>query len=297
MASFVRQKRQTRFYWAELGFMALGLLGLQPSLFTNFLLGTQSKPSSAIDTNYTSISQSADAYKDWASSQLNSLLTQHAGPLITPQGWAPAPITSSYVPSTSYNPTANTAQHAYAAPPAYGQQQAATHQNYAPASYAQQAPVHGQNGQQSAYMAQTTPNPFYSNQPYPNYPSNQSNATFGQTGNPYSQTPNGSMSTPFQTATPGYPYSNTASPYSNATGVNGSGINYSPNNGNNTFGLNGVGTTPASVPTQYNSVYQPNPANQQYLTPQGYPIPQSNTAVNSSNWQRYQPVTNPYLYR
>ena len=63
MVYFARQKRQTRFYWAELGFMALGLLGLQPSLFTNLIKGSQSKASTLTDSFYpTQQGQSSRGY-------------------------------------------------------------------------------------------------------------------------------------------------------------------------------------------------------------------------------------------
>ncbi len=52
MAYSARHKRQTRFYWAELGFMALGLFGLQPSLFTSLFKGSRSRTSSLADAAY-----------------------------------------------------------------------------------------------------------------------------------------------------------------------------------------------------------------------------------------------------
>jgi len=52
MAYFARQKRQTKTYWAELGFMALGLFGLQPSLFTNLLSVPQPNLSAVSDPFY-----------------------------------------------------------------------------------------------------------------------------------------------------------------------------------------------------------------------------------------------------
>ena len=45
MSNFPRQKRQARSYWAELGFLALGLFALQPSLLSNLLSGSQSNSS------------------------------------------------------------------------------------------------------------------------------------------------------------------------------------------------------------------------------------------------------------
>ncbi len=73
MAYFARQKRQSRFYWAELGFMALGLLGLQPSLFTNLLTGSASKLQAPAEAQYqTQLSQAMRGYEYMSAPQFAS---------------------------------------------------------------------------------------------------------------------------------------------------------------------------------------------------------------------------------
>ena len=65
MAYFARQKRQSRFYWAELGFLALGLLGLQPSLIINLIMGSQAKSSpNANPVQQAFQNQPVDFYRD-----------------------------------------------------------------------------------------------------------------------------------------------------------------------------------------------------------------------------------------
>ena len=113
MAHFSRQKRQSRFYWAELGFMALGLIGLQPGLFTHLIFGSPSRPTSYDDSHYQAFLnpalnqiQTLDHYRDWPQTYLASY---HPAPSIygtvgSNQGWASSQLpTSSYLPSTSYS--------------------------------------------------------------------------------------------------------------------------------------------------------------------------------------------------
>lgn len=199
MAAFVRQKRQSRFYWAELGFMALGLLGLQPALFTSFLMGTP-KSTNPADANY--VSPQVQAVESWAASQLTNLLNNSlaGGPVNTGTGWMPQPV-SGQVPSTNYTPstyqtnnyaqpyynqqpTATTAQQPYYASTQHpgtqysGAQYSGTQHTqpqYAQGAYAQQnyaqqpyyaptSPTAGTNTawqNQAAYMAQA---PVYNNQ-------------------------------------------------------------------------------------------------------------------------------------
>ena len=86
MAHFARQKRQSRFYWAELGFMALGLLGLQPSLFINLIMGSQTKSNPFLSTLS---NQTSDVYRDLPATHLASYYP--AQPLLglpsIAQGW------------------------------------------------------------------------------------------------------------------------------------------------------------------------------------------------------------------
>ena len=67
MAYYARQKRQSNFYWAELGFMAVGLLGLQPELFINLIQGSQSKVTAYENRLYApSVYQAYDFSRDYS---------------------------------------------------------------------------------------------------------------------------------------------------------------------------------------------------------------------------------------
>ena len=175
MAAFIRQKRQSRFYWAELGFMALGLLGLQPALFTNFLMGTQSKPAYN-DASYANPQlQSFEIYKDWAASQLASILTHgQAGPVNTGNGWLPQPVgTNGALPSTTFAPNnfvPNQVAANYTHPSPYAQQQYTyPQQTYPQQTYAQQPHSQSAAYGQGAYGSPTYGSPTYAQAPY-NYP-------------------------------------------------------------------------------------------------------------------------------
>ena len=52
MTYIPRQKRQARSYWAELGFLVMGLFALQPSLLTNLLPGPQNKHTQEMGSQY-----------------------------------------------------------------------------------------------------------------------------------------------------------------------------------------------------------------------------------------------------
>jgi hypothetical protein len=171
--------------------MALGLLGLQPALFTNFLMGTQSK--TAAYGEGTQQPQVLDSYKEWAAGQLTSLLTNGhlnanlggnlagnvGGPQSTPSGWAPQPVVNmpgAALPSTSptnfnanqyaaaqynqaYTQPNGYVQSGYAAPPTYQQQQQYGQQQ----QYAQ--PTYNQPTQQP-YYPQSQPYNVVAQQPY-----------------------------------------------------------------------------------------------------------------------------------
>ncbi|HUP77382.1 MAG TPA: hypothetical protein VM260_02395 [Pirellula sp.] len=107
MAHFSRQKRQSRFYWAELGFLTLGLLGLQPSLFTNLLAGSQSKLSSfkpVFHNQEYPYYPAFDGYWDWMNIQQSSYMPTQStiGPENQNQRWFPSQTVTSALHPTSY---------------------------------------------------------------------------------------------------------------------------------------------------------------------------------------------------
>ncbi len=183
MAIFGRQKRQPRTYWAELGFMILGLLGLQPTLFMSLLQGTPEKVANYAEQNGYSVSpQSLEAIRDWTTSHLTGLLPHsQQGPMSTPNGWAPVPVQASGgLPSTSYTPSGYLAsqsmtqpypmQNTYGTAAGYAQQPA----TYGQPNYSQ--PGYGQsNFGQSNYGQFGNAQTGYGQQPQ--YGTNPANAT------------------------------------------------------------------------------------------------------------------------
>jgi hypothetical protein len=180
MAIFTRQKRQPRTYWAELGFMVLGLLGLQPSLFLSLFQSAPAKVASYAEQNgYNVSAQSLEGYRDWATSQINGLLPHPStSSYNNSNGWAPAPVNvNGTMPSTSYTPGAylasNTTAQPYAQPHAYSTQPYAQQQYTQPAftqpaygqpAYGQQAPAnYNYNYNQPAYAQPLQSNGQYSN--------------------------------------------------------------------------------------------------------------------------------------
>ncbi len=154
MAHFVRQKRQSRFYWAELGFMALGLLGLQPSLFTNLILGSQPRSNPFHSTLQ---NQPFDPYRDLSATHLASYYPTQSSiglPAIA-QGWP------HYTPPT-YGQNPASGQPTYGQP-TYGQLQQNPY-----AQPFQQLNAHSQTVPTTGLYAQqnyTTPSAFNSQVP------------------------------------------------------------------------------------------------------------------------------------
>jgi hypothetical protein len=277
MAIFGRQKRQPRTYWAELGFMILGLLGLQPTLFMSLLQGTPEKVANYAEQNGYSVSpQSLEAIRDWTTSQLTGLLPHsQQGPISTPNGWAPVPVQGSgALPSTSYTPSGYLAsqpmtqpypmQNTYGTAAGYAQQ---------PAAYGQTATGYGQ--------------PNYSQPGYGQ--SNYGQSNYGQFGNAqagYGQQPQYGTN-PVNATTNGWnsqPMNGVQNP--NVRYQNGYQNNY-PNNSlpANTYSANtySANATPTnSFGNQYQTAQHPavNPQtdygyNSPYQTP-GYTAPPSN---------------------
>lgn len=281
MAHFSRQKRQSRFYWAELGFMALGLLGLQPGLFTHLIFGSPSRPSSYDDSHYQAFLnpalsqiQTLDHYRDWPQTYLASHHPAQSiyGTVGPNQGWAPLqPSTSSYLPSTSYSQSpyvtsqfpqpstyAQQQQQLFAQLPAFtGTSTIPQQQNYSPpsANYQQQLPY-------AQSMQPAAPTGW------------QNQATYvAQSNSSYTQP---------SLAASGYPP--TAA--------------YQPSSYPNTFtsAYNGLATKATQQPlfdTSYNSNYNTGTAKAS-SSALNYPY-QPNTA-NTSTWQRYRAPTPP-IYR
>ena len=158
MAHFARQKRQTRFYWAELGFIALGLLGLQPGLFTHLIFGPPARPSSYDDSHYQALynqalsqSQGLDHYRDWPQTYLASYYPApsiYAGQFPQPSSYT-QPHQQSYTQLPAYTGTAANQQLKHYSP------QSANYQQQL--QYAQSVPPNAATGwqNQAAYLAQS----------------------------------------------------------------------------------------------------------------------------------------------
>jgi hypothetical protein len=98
MSYFPRQKRQARTYWAELGFLALGLFALQPSLLSNLF---------SVPPNRTAVEYGRQLY------------APQTYPVSNSQNWLANSLGSNYVP-------------AYLTPQMYGAQNLAGHQSWPP---------------------------------------------------------------------------------------------------------------------------------------------------------------------
>ncbi len=291
MAYFARQKRQSKFYWAELGFMALGLLGLQPSLFTNLILGSQTKSISYKEPYYqAALYQPYDGYRDGAFGQFASQLpVQHASiPFNSAQGWMAQTATqnANYFPSTSYN------QPAYQQPSTYAQPQP-----YTQSLYAQQPTSAGMTGfaQQQKYLPQSSyyQQPFSPSayQPASNAWANQP-AYLAQANSGYS-TPNAANNN-WLGAQPNLYGNNTNNYQSNASYPS----NLYPSNTNSkasVYPYNALAPRSAQQqPFGNNTSYYNSGTTNNASSAQSYPY-QSNAATSGS-WQRYQAPGSP-LYR
>ena len=291
MAIFGRQKRQPRTYWAELGFMILGLLGLQPTLFMSLLQGTPEKVANYAEQNGYSVSpQSLEAIRDWTTSHLTGLLPHsQQGPMSTPNGWAPVPVQATgALPSTSYTPSGYLAsqpmtqpypmQNTYGTAAGYAQQ---------PATYGQTAAGYGQpNYGQSNYGQ------FGNAQAGYGQPLNAAQNPNVQYQNGYQNSyPNSSLPTNSVPSSNQQPYYGGSSLNANPYGAPGPGGATNSYNSNNTWSRatplgSSTGVSGYGAPSYYQS-----------YPPANYSASQFNgTQPNAGTWQRYQSPGSP-LYR
>ena len=306
MAIFGRQKRQARTYWAELGFMILGLLGLQPTLFMSLLQGTPEKVANYAEQNGYSVSpQSLEAIRDWTTSHLTGLLPHsQQGPMSTPNGWAPVPVQATgALPSTSYTPSGYLASQPMTQP--YPMQN-----TYGTAAgYAQQPATYGQTA--AGYGQPNYSQPGYSQ---PNYgQSNYGQSNYGQFGNAQAgygqplnaaQNPNVQYQNGYQNSYPNsslptnsvpssnqQPYYGGSSLNANPYGAPGPGGATNSYNSNNTWSR----ATPLGSSTGVSGYGAPSYS--QSYPPANYSASQFNgTQPNAGTWQRYQSPGSP-LYR
>jgi hypothetical protein len=311
MAIFGRQKRQARTYWAELGFMILGLLGLQPTLFMSLLQGTPEKVANYAEQNGYSVSpQSLEAIRDWTTSHLTGLLPHsQQGPMSTPNGWAPVPVQATgALPSTSYTPSGYLASQPMTQP--YPMQN-----TYGTAAgYAQQPATYGQTA--AGYGQPNYSQPNYSQPGYgqPNYgQSNYGQSNYGQFGNAQAgygqplnaaQNPNVQYQNGYQNSYPNsslptnsvpssnqQPYYGGSSLNANPYGAPGPGGATNSYNSNNTWSR----ATPLGSSTGVSGYGAPSYS--QSYSPTNYSASQFNgIQPNAGTWQRYQPPGSP-LYR
>ena len=268
MAYFARQKRQSKFYWAELGFMALGLLGLQPSLFTNLVLSSQTKSISYKEPYYQAASyQPFDGYQvQPASSPFNST-----------QGWM-AQNSNSYLPSTSYTPSA------YQQPSSFAQQQAYAQPSYTQSLYAQQPASTGVTGfaQQQNYLPQSA---------YYQQPQQYSSSGYQAAPNAWANQPaylaqaNTGYSTPSATAN-----NNWLGSQPNLYGNNNSSYQPTANYPSNLYPSN---TNSKASAYPYNALAPRSAQQQTFGNNTSY---YNSGPTNSGSWQRYQAPGSP-LYR
>lgn len=274
MAYSARQKRQTRFYWAELGFMALGLLGLQPSLFTSLFMGSRSRTSSLADAAYANQqAQSAQGYAYLPShQQFESYLPAYAefsaSPASAWQQQAGAPV--SYTPQqVSYLTQPYAATQPYAVPQSYAATQAYS---------TTQQPF---GGLQQPYSGSQS---YYPQTDYSQASRNSNSTAASAYSNLYGATPSKYQQFDFQPAQPSRAIGSQNATNYLAQANAGYG---SPGNGSLGYGSSGYGPSGAAIPTAvpFNnwSASQPN----LYGGSQNSGSSAYNTFAPSSNLQRY----------
>ena len=212
MAYFARQKRQSRFYWAELGFMALGLLGLQPSLFTNLLASAQSRTNSYAYAHYpTQQGQVSRGYENLPSHQFAWYLPAYSTiPSNPSNGWQPVNPQYPYAQQQLYS--APPQQYVTTQPYSSAQPYSSSQPYVATSPYAATYPTiaNQPNGGSPAYSAFQQPNntpltPYLQNsysQPF--LTSNNGTSNF-PTQQFYSASPSYAQHHDFQPARPSYP--------------------------------------------------------------------------------------------
>lgn len=335
MALFSRQKRQPRTYWAELGFLVLGLLGLQPNLFLSLLQSAPAKVASYAEQNGYPVSpQSLEAFRNWSASQLAGVAPQlQSNPSAVPGGWQqpnyPAPTTGGW-----HQPNQLTGGWHQPNQPQPATTGGSTTGGWHQSGYAQPAAGYGQStyGQAvSQYGQATNGQAYYGQQPLQNpmspaalpasgwgnpasgaWPAAQDR--FQNNGNSY-QT-NASTTGPYSarwsgqeayqaypqlstTAPVGYGNQNQYNPQVGATHQQGFGATHQQgfalNANSNAMGVSN--TNRMNNVTGSNGTW----ARATPLTNSG-PLGNSNgsngfdSQLNSGNWQRYQPAGSP-LYR
>jgi hypothetical protein len=197
MAYFARQKRQTKTYWAELGFMALGLFGLQPGLFTNLLSAPQPSLSELAGPIYASYPfRPQSNYLDYSSTPSLTLASNLYG--TNAVSWAqPQYLSNSFLPAintlppsylaTQYPQSANVSQLS-----TYPQQPLYSQAAYAPAFSALGYPQQNSNQLGYSQPSNTSQNTFQPALSSYNQPTNQAGYGYGQqiySQQPYSQQP------------------------------------------------------------------------------------------------------------
>ncbi len=300
MAHFSRQKRQSRFYWAELGFLTLGLLGLQPSLFTNLLAGSQSKlagsQSKLISYQPAFHNQEYpyypvfDSYRDWTNTQLSSYMP--AQPTIGPenqnQRWLASQTVTSSLHPTSYPQTAYLAGQ-FAQPSTFAQSQQQL--------FAQQ-PGYAGTGLNPNYLGNAPQSTYY-------HPQQQSNQSMQQS------VPNGwqNHAASLAATSSGYASNGYTNPNASAYGnlFSSQPTNYGSNTGSyqpnaayqpySNIGANSYGGLAPSLAQQplFDSGYNPNYRTGTAMTgsaAQSYPFMPNTTG--SGAWRPYRPATSIY---
>ncbi len=207
MSQFPRQKRQARSYWAELGFLVLGLFALQPNLLSSLVSGTHNNSSPYAErTSYPGYQNVSNPNsQNWQANSLGSMYwPSYQNPANGQQAWPNSAMSSSYIQpmQTSYQqsnprtavwdynsnqpgslptsygfpyqnsqPSEYTARNSWSAPPSYGNQTA----GYSAAGTQF-------NGQLTDYSENTNRGSTYSSNPY----AGSSNPYAVSSSNPFS---------------------------------------------------------------------------------------------------------------